>query len=82
MISMSKQTKREPSAVVEAAVRFFGPGGQGLDVVEQGPCCARFEGGGGHVYVESAALEATGGSDVRVQGREWDYQIKQFMRQL
>jgi len=82
MIKMGKESKLVPAEVVEKAVAFFGPSGQGMKVIDQDACCARFEGSGGHVFVQAADIEGKGGSQVIVEGREWEYQIKQFMREI
>ena len=80
MIRMGKKSKLLPSELVQRAIVFFGPSGAGLGVVDQADCCARFQGGGGYVYVQSVAIDDQGGSNVTVEGREWEDQIKQFMR--
>jgi len=80
MIRLGKESKLAPAAVVEKAVEFFGPSGQGMTILDQDHCCVRFEGGGGFVSVQSADLEGEKGSQVTIEGREWDYQIKQFVR--
>jgi hypothetical protein len=82
MIRLGKESKLAPVEVIEKAVEFFGPSGQGLTVLTQDHCCARFEGGGGFVSVQSADLTETNGTQVTIEGREWDYQIKQFMKQI
>lgn len=82
MIKMGKESKLVPSEVIQKAVGFWGPLGVGLNVVEESACCARFEGSGGHVYVQVAATEDQRGSNVTVEGREWEYQIKQFMGEI
>ena len=82
MIKMGKESKLVPAEVVEKAVAFFGPSGQGLNVVDQDACCARFEGSGGHVFVQTADIEGKEGSQVTVEGREWEHQIKQFMGKI
>jgi hypothetical protein len=82
MIKMGKESKLVPSELVEKAVAFFGPSGQGMNVVEQDDCCARFEGAGGYVFVQAADIEGKRGSQVTVEGREWEYQIKQFMGEI
>ena len=76
---MGKETTLIPSEVVEKAVAFFGPSGYGMDVVDHGDWCARFEGAGGVVYVQAVDAKERDGSMVTVDGREWEYQIKQFM---
>lgn len=82
MIRMGKESKLAPSEVVKKAVGFFGPSGAGLNVVDQGACCARFEGAGGYVSVQTADIDDQGGSNVTVEGREWEYQIRQFMGEI
>jgi hypothetical protein len=82
MIRMGKESKLVPSDVIEKAVAFFGPSGHGLEVVDQGDCCARFQGAGGHVYVQTADIDGKPGAQVTVEGREWEYQIKQFMGEI
>jgi hypothetical protein len=82
MIRMGKESKLAPSEVVEKAVGFFGPSGAGLNVVDQGACCARFEGAGGYVFVQTADIDDQGGSNVTIEGREWEYQIRQFIGEI
>ena len=82
MLKVGKESNLSPSEVVEKAVEFFGPSGAGLELVDQGACCARFEGAGGYVFVQTADIDDQGGSNVTVEGREWEYQITQFMGQI
>jgi hypothetical protein len=79
---MGKVSAMGTSEVIEKAIQFFGPGGWGLEVVEEADCCARFTGGGGHVYVQVAGGKESGTSDVEVEGREWEKQIKAFMGEI
>jgi hypothetical protein len=80
MAHYSVGTKLSPEQAVQRAVAFFGEGGLGLDVTEQGECCAHFVGGGGHVRVTAAAGEPR--TVVELETREWDYDVRQFMRKL
>jgi hypothetical protein len=73
------ETKLSPEEVIQRAVAFFGKEGVGLEVIDQGSCCASFEGGGGHVSVTVSQGEKT---EVELVTREWDYDVKQFMRQI
>lgn len=82
MITIGKESRFAPSEVAETAVRYFGPSGVGMDVVERSDCCARFEGGGGYVFVWAADAGDQNGSEVTVEGREWDYQMMQFMEEI
>ena len=79
MAAYAVETRLSPERAIEKAVAFFGKGGTGLDVTEQSPCCARFEGGGGHVLVTANEGPKT---EVNIETREWDYQVKQFMGRI
>jgi hypothetical protein len=74
------ETKMSPSKVLDKAVTYFGPEGLGLDVTSEEGCCARFEGSGGYVLV--TADEAEGHTEVDLETREWDFQVKQFMSEI
>ena len=82
MINIGKESKLVPSELVEKAVAFFGPSGMGLKVVERDHCCARYEGAGGYVFVRAQELRGQEGSEVTLEGREWNHQIKQFMGEI
>jgi hypothetical protein len=80
MARYGKESKLSPDKVLEKALEFFGPDGLGLEVKEEVEGCATFEGGGGHVFV--SACEKGKGSEVDLETREWDYQVKQFMGKI
>jgi len=82
MISIEKQSRLVPSQVIDRAVSFFGPGGWGLEVVERAECCARFEGGGGHVFVQAAGGEQGKGSTVSVESQEWEHAAREFLAKI
>ncbi|MBW2057737.1 MAG: hypothetical protein JRH07_18570 [Deltaproteobacteria bacterium] len=76
-----RDTGLAPEEVLRQAAEFFGPDGLGLKVVEQNDCCVSFEGGGGHVMVSAASSES-GRTDVELETREWDFQVRSFMERL
>ena len=80
MIHLGNESRLTPTEILERAVEFFGPDGIGLEVKEQDEGCARFEGGGGHVFVR--ACEKGKGAEVDLEAREWEYQAKQFMGKI
>jgi hypothetical protein len=80
MARYGKESKLSPARVVEKALAFFGPGGMGLEVKEQDEGCVFFEGGGGHVSIQ--CCEKGKGTEVNLETREWDYQVKQFMGRI
>jgi hypothetical protein len=88
MARYGKESKLSPDKILEKAIEFFGPDGLGLEVKEQGEGCATFEGGGGHVFVQACEkgpalrLRSGQGSEVDLETREWDYQVKQFMGKI
>ncbi len=80
MLNLEARTKLTVNEVSEKLKKFFGKGGLGLDLTEEGPQCLTFEGGGGHVTATFCPeAEKT---RVNLVGQEWDYQIKQFVSGL
>jgi len=73
------ETNKSPEEIIQQAVNFFGKDGVGLEVTDRSPCCASFEGGGGHVSVTVNQGEKT---EVELVTREWDYDVKRFVRQI
>jgi hypothetical protein len=82
MARYSVETKLSPEKAIKKATAYFGEGGLGLEIVEQDPCCAYFEGGGGHVSVTVGTVEGKKKTTVVLETREWDYQVRQFMREI
>jgi hypothetical protein len=80
MISLTKKSKLPTAEVIKRAVKFFGPGGFGLEVKDQDTCCVEFEGAGGGVRV--SVTEAEKGTQVDVESREWEKQSKDFLASL
>jgi hypothetical protein len=72
-------TKKSAEEIIQKAVDFFGKDGVGLEVTARSRCCAQFEGGGGYV---SVAVGEGGKTEIELVTCEWDYDVKQFMRQL
>jgi hypothetical protein len=82
MALYSVKTKLSPEDAIKKSKVYFGEGGLGLEMNEQNPCCVYFEGGGGHVKVTVGAVEGKKETTVTLETREWDYQVKQFMREI
>lgn len=87
MIRMEVESKLSRNEIVQKAKDFFGPDGWGMEVTEFADCCARFEGGGGQVYIQTSPRRGDGGkarsgSRVEIQGREWERQIKEFLERI
>lgn len=80
MALYSVKTKKSPEEVVEQAKSTFGEGGLGLSVSATNPCCITFEGGGGHISVTTSEEADT--TEVQLETREWDYQVKEFISQI
>ncbi len=80
MLKIVTKTKLSPEEAIKRAVEFFGPGGYGLEVKNQSPGCTYFEGGGGGVNVIACAEEKR--TSVELESREWDYQVKEFIRKI
>ena len=80
MASYSVQTELDPEQAIEKAVAYFGEDGLGLNVIEHDDCCARFQGSGGFVDVRAGVKEAK--TTVRLETREWDIGVRNFMGQI
>lgn len=80
MLKIAGKTKLSPEEAIKKAVEFFGPGGYGLKVNQQNPTCVYFEGGGGGIQI-TACIEGKRTS-VDLESREWDYQVKEFLRKI
>jgi hypothetical protein len=80
MAAYTVETRRIPDQVIELAIAYFGEGGLGLSAEYLGPCCAYFQNGEGFVRVE--ARKGQGRTKVDLETRDWDYDVRQFMRRL
>ena len=80
MLNLEVKTKLTAKEVSEKLKKYFGTGGLGLDLTEEGPQCLTFEGGGGHV----TATFCPEGEKTRVnfETQEWEHQVKTFASQL
>ena len=82
MLKIESTTKLTAEEAIKKAVKFFGPEGHGLKVNEVSSCCVQFEGGGGGVAVTASPSTKGKGSTVEFESREWDYQVKEFIRKI
>ena len=80
MLNLEVKTKLTGKEVSEKLKKYFGTGGLGLDLTEEGPQCLTFEGGGGHVTVTFCPEGEKTRVDLETQ--EWDHQVKTFASQL
>jgi hypothetical protein len=78
MMRIAIITKLTPAEVIKKAINFFGPDGYKLKVANQTETSANFEGGGGSVGI--TACDDDGKTSVDFLSREWDYQVKEFIR--
>ncbi|MFW5855924.1 MAG: hypothetical protein ACOC4G_13210 [Bacillota bacterium] len=73
-------TKLNCEQVKKKAQQYFGKE-NGLEEKENSGNCLNFEGGGGHVNV-TCCPEEDGPVTVELETREWDRQVKSFMKNL
>jgi hypothetical protein len=70
--------KRSQAHVIEQTKKFFD--GR-IPLVDEAPCCLRFEGGGGFVQVTVTELDPKK-TDVRVEEMQWEYDAKKLIQML
>jgi hypothetical protein len=80
MINLEKETKVSPEEVVRRLKKYFGKGGQGLELTEENPQCLSFTGGGG--YVNATVCAEGGKTRVNLVSQEWEIQAKEFLSRL
>ena len=80
MINLEGKTKLTPEETLKRMKKYFGKGGQGLEVTEENPSCISFSGGGG--YVNATVCLEGGKTLISLVAREWEYQAKEFLSQL
>jgi len=76
MLNLEVKTRLNEKEMIEKLKAFFGKGGLGLALTEEGPQCLTFEGGGGHVT--ATLCSEAGKTRVNLVTQEWDYQVKTF----
>lgn len=82
MLHIGKMTNQPPGEIIDEAIAYFGPGGAGLDVQSRGPNSVGFTGGGGFVLVQVAPKDEGKKTEVDIQSREWDYDVRRFLRRV
>ena len=80
MINLQGKTKLSQEEVLGRLRKFFGKGGQGLEVTEENSCCLNFSGGGG--YVNATLCQEEGKTRINLVAQEWDHQVKEFVSSL
>ncbi len=80
MLRIATNTKLKPEEVINQALNFFGPSGYGLEIKEQSPNYAYFEGTDGYIEVSSYTDETV--TSVELVSREWDYQAREFIKNI
>ena len=80
MINIEGKSRLKPEELMARLKRYFGKGGQGLEVTEENPSCISFSGGG--EYVNTTVCVEDGKTKVNLVTQEWEYQVKEFLSQL
>lgn len=80
MLNLDVRTKAAQKEVIERLKSYFGKGGLGLELTEEGSQCLTFEGGGGHVT--ATLCQEEGKTRINLVTQEWDFQVKKFASSL
>ncbi len=75
---ITTKTKLTSVEVIKRAIKFFGPDGYKLVLTGQTETSVAFEGGGGSVNI--TLCDDNGKTSADFLSREWDYQVKEFIR--
>jgi hypothetical protein len=78
------ESKLSPAEAIYAAVAHFGADGVGLQIEDKGEKCVTFTGGDGYVSVFACEPkdDSSAGSELELETREWDYDVKRFMGKI
>jgi hypothetical protein len=80
VINIEGKSRLKPEELMVRLKKYFGKGGQGLEVSEENSSCITFSGGGG--YVNATVCSEDGKTKVNLVTQEWEYQAKEFLSQL
>jgi hypothetical protein len=80
MLRIATKTKMTPEDVIGEATKFFGSEGYKLKISARTKTTAAFEGGGGSIEISACTDE--GKTTVDFLSREWDYQVKEFIKSI
>ena len=83
MAHYCKNSKLSTAAVLRVAVKFFGPGGLGMNITEQAKKSAESSAmfkGSGHVFV--LARKKDTGSQVELETGLKDQQVSEFLEKI
>jgi hypothetical protein len=80
VLRIATKTKLTPEDVIKKAVKFFGPEGYKLKITSQTETAASLEGSGG--TIELSACIDEGKTTVDFLSREWDFQVKEFIKMI
>lgn len=82
LLRMGKETSETPQEVLNKAIAYFGENGVGLKLVEQSPNTVQFTGGGGHVQVMVSPTADGHKTEIDIQTRDWEYDVKRFLQKI
>jgi hypothetical protein len=80
MLNISTKTKLTPEEAINKVVKYFGPGGYKLKIVQLTDTTAFLEGSGGSIAVTATKEESK--TNLDFISIEWDYQVKEFIKSL
>lgn len=84
MAHYCKNSKSNPSTILQEAVKFFGPDGLGLQVKEEvegkDECCASLSSSSRHIFVK--AIKNGKGSEIEVETSKCDKHVEQFLEKV
>lgn len=82
LLRIGKETREKPQEILNKAIAFFGENGVGLKLVQQSLNTVQFTGGGGHVQVMVSPAAEGHKTEIDIQTRDWEYDVKRFLQEI
>jgi hypothetical protein len=80
MLRIAAETRLTPEEAIKKVIAYFGPAGHKMELISQTETSVYFEGTGGSIAAE--AVKENGKTSLEFVSREWDYQVREFIRTL
>lgn len=81
-LRLGKKSRYAPDEVLQRAKATFGQEGLGLRLIKMNDSEAQFASESGHVQLKVEAIESGGKSEVDIQTRDFEYDVRHFLGKI